>query len=117
MFPSSSISIFSAAGLEGRPGILIMVPAIGIINPAPAAMSNSRILRVNPEGRLVSLGSSEREYCVFAMQQVGYQADFVEKPDLLFGFDTVFNISSTVYFSGYDFYFLLDAPIQTDKVE
>jgi hypothetical protein len=39
------MSIFSAAGLEGNPGILIMVPAIGIINPAPAAMSNSRIFR------------------------------------------------------------------------
>ena len=43
MFPSSSMSIFSAAGCLGRPGIRIISPAMGITNPAPAESLTSRI--------------------------------------------------------------------------
>ena len=36
MFPSSSTSIFSAAGTFGRPGIVMMSPVSATTNPAPA---------------------------------------------------------------------------------
>ena len=36
MFPSSSTSIFSAAGTLGSPGIVMMSPVSATTNPAPA---------------------------------------------------------------------------------
>lgn len=37
--PCSSISMFSAAGLSGNPGIRMISPVIGITNPAHEAIS------------------------------------------------------------------------------
>ena len=68
MFPFKSISIFSAAGVAGRPGIRIISPAIGIIKPAPVASSISLMLTVKSVGRPVSDELSESEFCVFAIQ-------------------------------------------------
>jgi hypothetical protein len=42
------MSIFSAEGIFGNPGILVIVPAIGTIKPAPDESSTSLILIVNP---------------------------------------------------------------------
>jgi hypothetical protein len=48
ILPSAEISIFSADGFAGSPGIRIIVPAIGTIKPAPEESSISLILIVNP---------------------------------------------------------------------
>src|SRR5258708_35054503 len=52
----------------GRPGISIMFPEITTTKPAPAESDASVILSVQPEGAPSSLGLSENEYCVLAMQ-------------------------------------------------
>jgi len=62
------MSIFSAAGVFGKPGIRIIVPAIGTIKPAPDESSTSLILTVNPSGRPLMFGSSESDFCVLAIQ-------------------------------------------------
>ena len=54
MTPLLSMSIPSLAGIAGKPGIRIMFPKIGIRNPAPAAISNSRMVILKPEGRPVN---------------------------------------------------------------
>ena len=46
----------------------IMSPVIGIKKPAPAAISISLILIVKFSGLPTKLGSSERDFCVLAMQ-------------------------------------------------
>ena len=46
----------------------IMLPAIGTMKPAPADNDTSLMRRVQPVGAPVFLGSSLKEYCVFAMQ-------------------------------------------------
>ena len=54
--PFSSISICSAAGTSGRPGMRMMSPQIGIRKPAPAAISISRTVNVKSWGRPSSAG-------------------------------------------------------------
>ena len=68
IFPNSSISIISAAGTFGSPGISIISPAIAIINPAPAAILTSFIVTVNPVGLPKRFALSERDFCVFETQ-------------------------------------------------
>src|SRR5665648_307535 len=65
--PLLSISIFSAAGFFGSPGIIIMLPAIGTINPAPDARSIFLIFTLKSFGRPFFDGSSESDFCVFAI--------------------------------------------------
>ena len=48
--PSSSMSMSRAAGLDGRPGIVIIEPQIATTKPAPALRRNSLIGRLNPLG-------------------------------------------------------------------
>ena len=59
------MSINSAAGFFGSPGISIISPAIATINPAPADILISFIFTVNPSGRPRSAGLSESDFCVF----------------------------------------------------
>lgn len=60
--PFSSMSIFSAAGYSGNPGILIISPVIGITKPAPAAISIYRTVTTKSLGRPNNLGLSERDF-------------------------------------------------------
>ena len=64
----SSISIPSAAGFLGRPGIVIILPVRITTKPAPLlnSMSSTCILNFSLHSRF--LGSSENEYCVLAIQ-------------------------------------------------
>ena len=57
-----------AAGTLGKPGIVIISPVNATKNPAPIDGFNSRIVIVNPSGRPNNVGSSDNEYCVFAIQ-------------------------------------------------
>ena len=59
--------MFSAAGFAARPGIVMIDPVFTTTNPAPAEGATSRTVIRNPRGRPSSVGSSENEYCVFAM--------------------------------------------------
>ena len=47
MLPFLSISIFSAAGILGNPGIVIILPVIITINSAPAFNTTSLICILN----------------------------------------------------------------------
>ncbi len=67
MLPCSSRSIDSAAGFLGSPGIVRMSPAYATTKPAPAASFASRMVTVKSRGRPSFCGSSESEFCVFAM--------------------------------------------------
>ena len=67
MRPFSSMSIDSAAGFFGNPGIVMIDPVTATRNPAPADSLTSRTVTVNPDGLPSSDGSSESEYCVFAI--------------------------------------------------
>ena len=62
------MSIFSAAGTFGRPGIVIMSPVSATMKPAPAETLRLRTVIVNPSGAPRLAASSENDYCVFAMQ-------------------------------------------------
>ena len=66
ILPSSSISILSAAGTFGRPGMVIISPQTMTINSAPAESRTSLIGISWLEGAPLSVGSVENEYCVFA---------------------------------------------------
>src|SRR6266508_2112298 len=66
--PSGWIRIRSAAGLLPSPGIVRMSPASATTKPAPADGRMSRTCSMNPVGAPSWVGSSENEYCVFAMQ-------------------------------------------------
>ncbi len=66
--PDSSTSIDAVRETFGRPGISIMLPEIATINPAPAESDASMTRKVHPVGAPKILGSSVKEYCVFAMQ-------------------------------------------------
>ena len=68
MFPFSSISILSAAGTLGSPGIVNIFPVIITINSAPAFKITSCTCILNGSKHSKFLGSSEKEYCVLAMQ-------------------------------------------------
>lgn len=50
MFPFSSISIFSAAGTFGSPGIFIISPVNATTNPAPADIVTCLTVILNPVG-------------------------------------------------------------------
>ena len=61
------MSIFSAAGISGKPGILIILPVIGMINPAPAAISICRTVTTKSFGRPSNFGLSDSDFCVLAI--------------------------------------------------
>mgnify|MGYP003303388829 CR=1 FL=1 len=50
ILPSSSTSIFSAAGALGRPGMVMMSPVRATIKPAPAETFRLRTVTVKPSG-------------------------------------------------------------------
>ena len=56
ILPSLSMSILTAAGRFGNPGILIILPEIATKNPAPADGIRSLILTVKPLGRPSRVG-------------------------------------------------------------
>ena len=56
-----------AAGCFGSPGIVITAPVNTTTKPAPAETYASRTVTSKFSGRPKSAGSSDREYCVFAM--------------------------------------------------
>ncbi len=60
--------MLAAREIFGRPGISIMLPAMATTKPAPLERLASVTLRVQPVGAPIFFGSSEREYCVFAIQ-------------------------------------------------
>ena len=62
------MSIFSAAGVAGNPGIRIITPVIGTIKPAPAAISISLTVIVKFLGLPSNNGLSDNDFCVFATQ-------------------------------------------------
>src|SRR5206468_11752606 len=66
MLPLASMSIPSAPGTLGSPGIVRLSPAYATTKPAPAERATSRIVTVNPRGRPGRFGSSLREFCVLA---------------------------------------------------
>src|SRR5712664_4338139 len=66
--PESSTSMEEARDTLGRPGISIMLPAITTTNPAPAESEALVTLSVQPAGAPRRFGSSDKEYCVLAMQ-------------------------------------------------
>ena len=68
MFPFSSMSMPSAAGIFGRPGIVIILPVIATMKPAPAFRIISLTVILNGSSHCRFFGSSENEYCVFAIQ-------------------------------------------------
>ena len=58
----------SAAGDLGSPGIVIISPVRTTTNPAPAEIFTFFIVTVKPLGAPSFVGSSEKDYCVFAIQ-------------------------------------------------
>ena len=60
MTPFSSTSIASAAGLFGRPGIVIMLPISATTKPAPADRRTLFTVMVKPSGAPRSEASSEK---------------------------------------------------------
>src|ERR1700704_5431195 len=73
--PFAFTSTLAAREILGRPGISIMLPAIATMKPAPAEREASLILSVQPVGAPGSLGLSENEYCVLAMQTGNWEND------------------------------------------
>ena len=67
MVPSGCTRIFSADGVLDNPGMVMMSPASATTNPAPADGRMSRTCSVKPLGAPSLVGSSEKEYYVFAM--------------------------------------------------
>jgi len=59
ILPSMSISIFSADGCSGSPGIRIMAPAIGTTKPAPVDISISLMFKIKSLGLPLRLGLSD----------------------------------------------------------
>ena len=68
MFPSASISMCSAAGVAGNPGIRIISPVMGTKKPAPLATSISLTVSVKPDGLPIKSGSSLNDFWVLAIQ-------------------------------------------------
>src|SRR5574343_935019 len=62
------MSIRSAAGAFGKPGMVIMSPAMATMKPAPLAKRTSLISTLCPVGAPLALGLVENEIWVFAMQ-------------------------------------------------
>ena len=61
------MSISSAEGFLGSPGISIISPAIATKNPAPAESLTSFTVISNPVGLPSSFGLSDRDFCVYDM--------------------------------------------------
>ena len=57
----------SLAGFSGRPGIVITLPQIATINPAPLTNLISLMVSVWSEMAPISFASPEKEYGVFAI--------------------------------------------------
>ena len=68
ILPFSSMSILSAAGRRGRPGMVIISPVSTTMKPAPAEILTFLTVTVKPSGAPSRVGSSEKLYCVLAMQ-------------------------------------------------
>src|SRR5437660_7527869 len=66
--PSEWRRMLSAAGVLPSPGMVMISPASATTNPAPAEGRMSRTCSVKPVGAPSLVASSEKEYCVFAMQ-------------------------------------------------
>ncbi len=62
------MSMRSADGTFGSPGMVMTSPQITTMNSAPAASRTSRMFTVCPLGAPRAAGSVEKEYCVLAMQ-------------------------------------------------
>ena len=61
------MSIESAAGTFGRPGMVMISPQMATMKPAPAERRTSRTGMVWPVGAPRWLGSVVNEYCVLAI--------------------------------------------------
>lgn len=68
----------SAAGDLGRPGIVRISPVRTTIKPAPAEIFTFLIVTVKFSGAPNFVGSSEKLYCVFAIQ-----TGHLSKPNLV----------------------------------
>src|SRR5579862_3018352 len=68
MRPWVSMPMALAAGMRGRPGMVMMSPHSATTKPAPADRRTSRTGRLNPEGAPFRSGSAEKLYWVLAMQ-------------------------------------------------
>ncbi len=66
--PSSSRSMWNAAGSDPSPGIVRISPQIGYTKPAPTDARTSLTGRRQPVGAPFSDGSEEIDKCVLAMQ-------------------------------------------------
>ena len=55
------MSMISAAGFLGKPGMVIMEPHMGTMNPAPAESRTSRTVILYPLGLPFLAGSSEMD--------------------------------------------------------
>src|SRR5690606_10082911 len=66
--PSASTSTSSAAGLRGRPGMVITSPISATKKPAPALKRTSRTVTRKPAGRPSLVASSESERKALATQ-------------------------------------------------
>ena len=62
------MSMFSDAGCSGRPGMRMISPVIGMMKPAPDAISISRTVTTKSFGRPIRSGLSDSDFCVLAMQ-------------------------------------------------
>ena len=58
----------SSAGCLESPGMVMMSPASATMKPAPLERVTSLTRRRKPSGAPSFLGSSDSDYCVFAMQ-------------------------------------------------
>ena len=90
MFPFSSTSIFSDAGIFGSPGIVNMFPVSITINPAPVFNITSFTCILNGSSHNKFFASSENEYCVFAIHTGNF-------PYPCFCKSSIFLFASSVY--------------------
>ena len=63
----------SAEGDFGSPGIVIIFPVSTTINSAPAETLTFLTVTLNPVGAPSSAASSEKLYCVFAIQTGNFE--------------------------------------------
>lgn len=89
-----SISIFSAAGIAGRPGMVIMFPAKTTMNSAPPFISTFLIVILYFPSHFKFFGSSENEYCVLAIQTGSFPYPFFSAISM-FSFAKSSNITSS----------------------
>src|SRR5659263_724430 len=84
------MSIFSADGTDGNPGIRIIEPALGTIKPAPEESSTFRMRVVKSRGLFLVVWSSDRDFCVLAIHTAR-----LSKPSSLIFFNC--SLASRVY--------------------